>query len=805
MKSSTNRLSFVFLAAALAVGAVLASGCGTMFGVRMTSPPSWLEGKDYVVQFSMANVEKARKVTLYYRVNSQPIQVVEPRLNGSLREYAIPAAQLQPGRLEYWVIVLDADGKEHKEGESSVTVLSRAEGKAQAERDLARRAQVAAPDEVGVNADFNLILTVARPRGVIEATIYVKDASSSKYKSAPLTATAGEYRYRIPAADLKEGDLSYYFKIAEQNPDFGRLEITYPADADRKPLVARVIGLKEMADRMAAELVQGVTHQPVAEALENADLKITLSLRIPDGGMLPAYLLEPPTVLLLYGRKERSTRFRSLPMAFDGRGTYTAVIDRRSIADGSNSYFFTISAQTKDVGPIDVVYPPGGQTDPLVYRIVSLQEMRDRLMREYSGKLGHTPPARASQVEPLTLAVTLTPDARAAAAAVLHYKRNTRDRSYRDVSMQFAGDSFKAVVQPDDLPDNLLIYYFTVSLAFPDVGEVRIDIPRDGASQPFTVPVEDKKATEARLKADLARRVHHVRLTEAKDGTDTEVAVTVDAMKTGTEATLYLKAAGERSVFSKKMTARGNRLTAVIGKADLKQGYNQYYIEVEEPHPYFHGLVVTLPEGGRDKPWDFVVKTDQKQADQKQPDQKQPDQKQADQKQADQKQADQKQADQKQADQKQADQKQPDQKQPDQKQPDQKITEKALRDSVVFEPVKEAMAGKKLKLQLQVKQTAEGPEVTFAYRLKGASTYLKAPMSKSGINYFVDFDDKLLTPGAVIEYYFIITLPDSGLEIGYPAAGEEPFTLTVPGKDAGKDADKNADKDKPKGRDDKNR
>jgi hypothetical protein len=400
MKPSTRLLPFFLLLAALTV---LIAGCGTFFNVRMNSPTVWLEGKDYTVQFSMANAEKAKKITLYYRVNNLPIKVVEPRLNGSLREYLIPAAEILPGTLEYYVVVTDADGKEHKEEAARVLVASRAEGKAAAERDLARRVQVTLPAEIGINADFDLTLRILGQKSQAEVTIFVKDTASTRYRSAALSSSAGEFRYRIVARDLKEGALNYYFKVAETDPDFGRIEGTYPSDADSKPLVTNVLGLNEMASRMESELARSVIHQPPAEALVTADLKISLVLRVPAQGLLASLLLEPPSVLLHAGKKETNTRFRSLPMTPDGKGGYSAFIDRRSLEAGVNCYFFTISAQTRDVGNIDARIPEGGEIAPFVFRLVSLEEMRERRLREIERKLVHTPPEKATQIDALTL------------------------------------------------------------------------------------------------------------------------------------------------------------------------------------------------------------------------------------------------------------------------------------------------------------------------------------------------------------------------------------------------------------------
>ncbi|MBN2352885.1 MAG: hypothetical protein JXD23_09990 [Spirochaetales bacterium] len=746
MKSTANKLSLVFLTAALLGGALLASGCGTMFGVRMTSPVSWLEGKDYVVQFSMANTEKARKVTLYYRVNDGPYQAVEPQRAGSLREYLIPGVELVPGRLDYYVIVLDADGKEHKEGVRAVTILSVAEGKAQAERDLARRVRVTAPTEIGVVDDFALALSVAQPLREVAVTLHLRDATSSAYQDRPLDPTGGEYRYHIAAIDLREGELDYFFTIAEEHPDFGRLEISYPAEAEAGPLVTRVLGLNEMANRMARELVASVIHNPPTEALETADLTITLGLDVMGTSMLRARLLSAPGVLLLFAPRGRAARYRSLPMTPDGSGNYTTVITRRELAAGVNSYFFTISVNTRDVGMIDVSYPAEAERAPFVYRIVNLKEMRARLEREYAAKFDHTPPERASQLEPLELALTIAPDARAANDAVLHYQADFRGR-YRDLAMRRSGNSFTVDIPGASLPDNRIVYYFTVTLSFPNVGEISVDVPGEGANRPFSVPVEGRNAAEFRLKADLARRVHHVPVTEAQTGEDLEVSLTIDAMKAGTRATLYIKQPAARNPITKKMTGRGNRLSAVIGGNELKPGNCQYYIEIDEPHPALRVVSITLPAAAPARPYNFVVK-------QAVPPQPSPHPSPSP------------------------------STQPSPQPPETPVSITAA--DVDFTPVTQARAGKALKLKFQIKHPPEGLTVTFAWRIKdGRGNYQTVNTSQSGNNFFAEIDRSAMIAGRVIEYYFVITPRGGTGEFRYPAADKPPFSLTVSARGGG--------------------
>lgn len=726
--------------ALLAVVLLLAAGCGTFFSVRMTSPRSWLEGKDYVVQFSMANAEKAQKVTLYYRVNDQAYQVVEPVVKGALREYTIPAAQLAPGRLEYYVLVVDDKGKEYKDGLVSVSILSLAQGKAQAEQDLARRFQVNAPKEIEIISNLDITARVIQPRAGTTVTVSVKNPSAARYRTQTLTPQAGEYRLRIPAADLEEGALSYYFTLSENHPDFGPITTTYPGNAFERPLSVNVIGLKEMADRMAAELAAAVTHQPPTEVLSTQNLEVSLALNIPAGSLLERLLTNDPQVTIYYGRKSGRARFRGVPMSRDRQGTYTAVIDRRSLSTGVDSYYFNISALTRDVGTIETMYPAPGADAPFQYRLVSLSEMRSRRLQEYGQKISHTPPA-ASQAEPLELELGIK-DAPASRRGELYFKMAS-ERTYRNLAMRSTARGLVGIIPAADLHEGVLTYYFTITLGFSDVGQVIIPYPPQGSRAPLKLNVASAQEAIRQLEENLNRRISHQPVKEVPEGQGFEIVCTIKDMKPGTSAVAYLKRGMKPGFTARPMRGVRGGFSTMVSALDVKAGYDAYYIEVTEPHPRFKNISASLPRDGKDKP--FVVTV--RQADKK----------------------------------------------PEQK-PDKKPEEKPdtsrhqdLLDSIVFDHVKEPVPGRPLAIRVQIKKAVAGMKVELAYRVGGGNgKYLSLALAARGINYSGTMAAALLTEGVTIEYYFIITLPGEKEALTYPAEDKIPLSFTVPGTGADK-------------------
>ncbi len=718
----------VALVAFLFLTMVLATSCSTFFSVRMTSPKVWLEGKDYIVQFSMANQEKAQKITLYYRVNDQAVQVVEPVLKGAIREYSITASELAPGRLDYYVIVMDEKGQEHKEGLVTVSIISMAEGKARAEQDLSRRVQVIGPREIEVNADLDISLRVLRPQSGTEVSIFLKDASSTRYRTVTLTPQAGDYRFRIASRDLKEGVLNYYFTLSEQHPDFGKIGISYPGDAEARPLAVKVIGLRELAERMEKELSGSVVHQPVGEVLATRDLPVSFSLTIPKNSLLEKLILDEPQALIFYGRKDSRTRFLSVPMSRDRPGVFTAVIDRRSLAAGVNCYYFTITALTRDVGSIESTYPAEGGGAPFVYRIISLEEMKARREQEYARRVSHTPPAMATLTAPLGLSLAIQ-DAPVSRRGVLHFKKSSQ-RTYRDIAMTTSAEGLAGAVPVEDLEEGMMTYYFTVNLIFPDVGEVRFDYPQRGASGPLTLAVESSRETIRRLEQDLAGRIRHTLITEASEEKDIEIGCTVQEMKPGTEVKLYLKRDRDARFLVKKMGSGRGGFAAELSRADMKAGYTAYYIEVTAPHARVRSISVTIPADGQNKPQVIAVgRLEPK--------------------------------------------------------PEPKPT---VTDSIVFDHIKEPVPGKPLAIRLQIKQPVAGMKVELAYRVSGESRpYRTVAMSARGVNYSGTMEAVVLNPGVTIEYYFIIRLPDAEKELTYPAADKLPLSFTVSDKTDDKD------------------
>ena len=99
----------------------------------------------------------------------------------------------------------------------------------------------------------------------------------------------------------------------------------------------------------------------------------------------------------------------------------------------------------------------------------------------------------------------------------------------------------------------------------------------------------------------------HIPVTEAKEGEDLQIVFTVENIKRGTKAYLCYKKAGEISYQKTEMKSSDNSFKAVIPKADIRNGYNQYYIEVSEPHDYFDYITVTVPKEGPESPFSFNI------------------------------------------------------------------------------------------------------------------------------------------------------------------------------------------------------
>jgi len=788
-------------AGALILAATLLSGCGTFFKVRVASPREWLEGKDYVVQFSMAKAEKATKITLYYRVNNGPIQVVEPALKGSLREHLIPASQLAPGRLDYYLVIVDDKGKEHRDGEVSVIILSRAEGKAQAERDLMRRVKVAAPAEIAIIDDLEVSVRVLSPLDGTTVAAMVRHASESGYAKAALTPVAGEYRFKIPAGDLEQGAFSYYFTLEERHPDFGLIGVTYPQDGADRPLVVKVLGLGEMAERMESDLVRGTSHVPPREAPVTEDLRVTLSLSSPRGTMLEDLIQGAPSVSLRFGRKDSRAPFRSLPMERGPKGDYAAVIDRRSIADGTDSYYFVIRAQARAVGELEAALPEA-EGSYFSYRIVSLSELRMRRAADYAPRLAHVAPTDASIDRPLRLALTVK-DAPEAMKGSVYFKKAS-EKTFRVAPMRATAEGLSAVIAREDLGAGQMVYYFTASLFFPDVGEVALTFPPEGQMKPLSLDVEDPEIARRALRDDLFRRSTHLQPPEAIEESGVTLTLSVRDMKPGTKAVLYVKRSRDAAYAPRPMVNSGGDLVTDLSPTDLKARLDSYYMEVVEPDARFGSVSAIVPLDGRANPYRLLVrkrgeapaasptgpaappaaspppkdKPDGPEA--SRPPRDKPDGPAASRPPRDKPDGP-------------AASRPPEDKPgspigkgPGRKDDKDKDKKNAFGEVIAIDRVSDPKPGKPFEVRVRVKDAPAGLKIDLAYRVSGDKEFKIASMAARGVNWIGLMDPAALKPGARIDYWLIVRNPAWETEMTYPDEEIGPFFFMVPEDGAAK-------------------
>ncbi len=629
----------------------------------------------------------------------------------------------------------------------------------------------------------------------------VRYASESGYDRTALTPVAGEYGFKIPSGELEPGAFSYYFVLEERHPDFGLISVTYPQNGADRPLIVKVLSLGEMAARMETELVRGISHVPPKEAPVTEDLPISLALSLPNGSMLADLIQGEPMVSLRYGRKDSRAPFRSVPMERGARGNYAAVIERRAIADGADSYYFVISAQARAVGAIEAALPEA-EGSYFSYRIISLSELRMRRAADYAPKLAHVPPADASLDRPLRLALSVK-DAPETMKGSVFFKKAS-ERTFRIALMRAAPEGLSAIIAREDLGAGQMVYYFTASLFFPDVGEVALTFPPEGQMRPLSLEVEDPEIARRAKRDDLYRRSTHLQPPEAVEENGVTLTLSVRDMKPGTKAVLYVKRSRDAAYAPRPMVNSGGNLVTDLSPSDLKARLDSYYIEVVEPDDRFGSVSAIIPLDGKAKPYRLLVrkrgeapaaspagpaasptaspspkdrpdgpaasrpprdKPDGPVA--SRPPRDKPDGPAASRPPEDKPGS-------------------PVGKGPGKKDDKDKDKKKAFSEGIAIDHVSDPKPGKPFEVSVRVKDAPAGLKIDLAYQVSGDKEFKIASMSARGVNWIGLMDPTALKPGARIDYWLIVRNPAWETEMAFPDEEIGPFFFIVPENGAAK-------------------
>ena len=572
------------------------AGCAT-FGVRLDSTREWIEGKPFPVQLTVSKPEKISNVVLHYSFNGAARKSVNMNQSGSYYSHTIPGEEVVAGTLRY-EITYNYKDKGKSSGSVSVRILTIEEARRKYAGELSGRISFSPPSQVPFNRDTKLILKVRSHKPSTQSTFYYRTPEQSSFRETELKNVNGTFTAVIAESEIQAGYDTYYFSVREDHPDVGELEVYVNGRDSSNPFRFDILTLNELRRVIIDELYAAVSHTVPKDVYATRDLPLVLSVDYGSNTFAREFSRSSLSVEIFH--RSPSTRFKQGVMLRAGN-QFTYTIASSDLQQGYNTYYFKITDEMEDIGPVSVQFPEQG--DLFTYNILSIEQIRALKTRALYERTVHTPITEADGITDLYLNLTIR-DAKTYTGAVLFFKQPTTNE-YKSIQMTRDGDVFTGAISIDEQQRGYTQYYFVVTETDSEVGTVSATFPENGPQSPIQYTVLDINELKTRLEAELRARVTHRPVISAAEGADLDLSVNVTNVKSGTLAYFYHRKPGETSYRQTKLSGGGPQFTMVLPKQDIRSGYSQYYFEVREPHSYFGYVGATI--GTPNEPYQFEI------------------------------------------------------------------------------------------------------------------------------------------------------------------------------------------------------
>jgi hypothetical protein len=557
----------------------------------------WIEGKPFPVQLTITKTEKISNIVLHYSFNGASRKPVTMNQSGNYFSYTIPGEEVKAGTLRYEISYTYKD-KSKSTGSVSVRILTFEEARQKYTKELSSRISFSPPSQVPINRDTQLIVKVRSHKPSTKATFYYKTPEQSSFKETELRNANGTFTAVISESEIQAGYNTYYFRVREDHVDVGELEVFVGGRDSTNPFQFDILTLAELKEVIIDELYTSISHTIPKDVFATRDLEILLSVNYGSNTLIHEFSRNSLSIEILY--KNPATGFKQGVMS-RSKNQFTYTISSSDLQQGYNAYYFKVTDDMEDIGPVTVKFPAPG--DLFTYDILTVEEIHARKARSLYGRTSHTPVTEADGVTDLYLKLTVQ-DAKSYTTAILFFKKPTANE-YKSINMTREGDIFTGAISIDEQQKGYTQYYFVVAETDSEVGTVSIAFPKNGPHSPIQYTVLDIHDVKTRLESELQARISHRPVTSAAEGTDLGLTINVTNIASGTLVYFYHRKPGESSYRQTKLSGKGPQFTMIIPKQDIRSGYSQYYFEVKEPHSYFGYIEATV--GTPNAPYQFEI------------------------------------------------------------------------------------------------------------------------------------------------------------------------------------------------------
>jgi hypothetical protein len=572
------------------------AGCAT-YGVRLDSTREWIEGKPFPVNLTISRPEKISNVVLHYSFNGAARKSINMTQSGNYYSHTIPGPEVVAGTLRY-EITYNYKDKGKSSGSVSVRILTIEEARRKYAGELSARISFSPPSQVPFNRDARLVVKVSSHKSSTRTTFYYRTAEQSSFREVVLGNQNGSFTAVIPQNEIQAGYNTYYFSVTEEHPDVGELQVFVKGRDSGNPFRFDILTLEELKEAIAGELYASVSHTVPRDVYATRDLQLELTVNYPSSGFAREFSMNALSVELFH--RSPSTRFKGGVMLRSGN-SFSYTVAASDLQQGYNTYYFVISDEMEDMGPVSVQYPADGEL--FSYNILSIEQIRALKTKALYERIVHRPVVEADGITDLYINLNVR-GAKTYTNAVLFFKRPTTSE-YKSVQMTREGEAFTGAISIDEQQRGYTQYYFVVSETDSEVGTISATYPENGPQSPIQYTVLDINELKTRLEAELRARVTHRPVATASEGSDLELSVNVAEVKAGTEVYFYHRKPGETSYRQTRLQGSGPQYVMVLPKQDIRSGYSQYFFEVKEPHSYFGYIEATA--GTPTAPYEFEI------------------------------------------------------------------------------------------------------------------------------------------------------------------------------------------------------
>jgi hypothetical protein len=531
-------------------------------------------------------MEKISDMVLHYSFNGASRKTVTMNQDGKYFSYTIPGEEVVPGVLRY-DISYTYKGKSKSTGSVSVKILTFEEARQKFTKELSSRISFSPPAQVPINRDTQLIVKVKSHKPSTKITFYYKTPVQASFQETELKNANGTFTAVISESEIQDGYNTYYFRVTEDNPDVGELEVFINGRDSINPFTFNILSLAELKEVITGELYKSISHKIPQDVYATRDLEILLSVNYSMSTFIYEFSKNSVYSEIFY--KNPTSGFKRGVMS-GSQNQFTYTIPSTDLKSGYNAYYFKVTDDIEDIGPVTVKFPASGEL--FTYDILTVEEIREKKVRALYQRISHTPVTEVDGISDLYLNLKVD-NARTYTTAVLFFKKPTSNE-YKSLNMTKDGNIFIGAISIEDQQNGYTQYYFVVTETDSDVGTISAEFPLNGAYNPIQYTVLDINVVKTRLESALQARISHRPVTSAAEGEDLNLIINVTNIISGTLVYFYHRKPGESSYRQTKLSGHGPQFTMVMPKQDIHAGYSQYYFEVKEPHDYFDYIEATI-------------------------------------------------------------------------------------------------------------------------------------------------------------------------------------------------------------------